>query len=111
MPDRPSAEPGIGKRDDSGRLTWALIKAAILSFSASIRLKPPWLPETMATSARGMRLARSRAWAGVTRALRAPVTRRTGTVIVPSSSSVRTTGFFGSERKPRMPAHMSVICS
>jgi hypothetical protein len=26
------------------------MKAAIRSFSSSIRLKPPWLPETMATS-------------------------------------------------------------
>ncbi len=46
-------------------VAWAAMKAAIRSFSSVIRLKPPWLPGTMATSACGMRLARSRAWAGV----------------------------------------------
>jgi hypothetical protein len=42
-------------------MAWALMKAAIRSFSSSIRLKPPWLPGTMVTSACGMRLPRARA--------------------------------------------------
>jgi hypothetical protein len=42
----------------------ALTKAAIRSFSLSMRLKPPWLLGTMATSACGMMLARSQARAG-----------------------------------------------
>jgi AcrR family transcriptional regulator len=54
------------------------MKAVIRSFSSSIRLKPPWLPGTMATSACGTRLPRARASAGVSRALRAPVISRTG---------------------------------
>jgi hypothetical protein len=74
------------------------MKAAIWPFRASMRLKPPWLPGTTATCAFGMWLARSRACAGVMRALRAPVISRTGTVIAPSSSSVRTLGNFGSAR-------------
>jgi len=74
------------------------MKAAILSFSASIRSKLPWLPGTTATSAYGMWLARSRACSGVMRALRAPVIRRVGTRIWPSWSSVRTSGNFGSIR-------------
>ena len=53
------------------------------------RLKPPWLPGTMATSACGMRLPRAWASAGVSMALRAPVISRTGTSIARSSSSVR----------------------
>jgi glutamate:GABA antiporter len=77
-------------------VAWALMKAAIRSFSSSIRLKPPWLPGTMATSACGMRLPRARASAGVSMALRAPATSRTGTSIARSSSSVRTPGNFGS---------------
>jgi len=74
------------------------MKAAIRSFSSSIRLKPPWLPGTMATSACGMRLPRARASAGVSKALRAPVISRTGTPIARSSSSVRMAGNFGSIR-------------
>ena len=79
-------------------MAWALMKAAIRSFSSSIRLKPPWLPGTMVTSACGMRLPRARASAGVSRALRAPVISRTGTLIARSSSSVRMAGNFGSIR-------------
>ena len=41
----------------------------------------PWLPGTTATSACCMRRPRARASAGVSRALRAPVISRTGTVI------------------------------
>jgi hypothetical protein len=72
------------------------MKAAIRSFSSSIRLKPPWLPGTMATSACGMWLPRARACAGVMRALRAPVISRAGTSIARSSSSVRMAGNLGS---------------
>jgi len=72
------------------------MKAAIRSFSSSIRLKPPWLPGTMATSACGMTLPRARACAGVMRALRAPVISRAGTSIARSSSSVRMAGNLGS---------------
>jgi hypothetical protein len=49
------------------------------SFSSLIRLKPPWLPGTIATSAFGIWPALSRACVGVMRALRAPVIWRTGT--------------------------------
>jgi hypothetical protein len=34
-------------------VAWALMKAAIRSFGSLIRLKPPWLPGTMATCACG----------------------------------------------------------
>jgi hypothetical protein len=72
------------------------MKAAIFWFSSVMRLKPPWLPGTTATSACRMRLPRARASCGVSMALRAPVISRTGTVIARSSSSVRTPGNFGS---------------
>ena len=49
----------------------------------------------MATSACGMRLPRAWASTGVSRALRAPVTSRTGTSIARSSSSVRDAGELG----------------
>ena len=68
------------------------------AFSSSMRWKPPWLPGTMASSAWGMRLARARASAGVSMALRVPVISRAGTSIVRSSSSVRMPGNFGSIR-------------
>jgi len=74
------------------------MKAAIRSFSPSIRSEPPWLPGTMATSAYGMRLPRARACTWVSIALRAPVISRTGTSIARSSSSVRMSGYFGSIR-------------
>jgi len=74
------------------------MKAAIRLLSSSIRLKPPWLPDTMATSACGIRLPRVRASVGVSIALRAPVISRTGTSIARSSSSVRMAGNFGSIR-------------
>ena len=46
-------------RTQMAAAAWASMKAAIWSFSSSIRLKPPWLPGTMATSACGMRVPRA----------------------------------------------------